>query len=114
MQHRAQRSTTLSTGPTPSTGSTVYSRPITVSTSETFQAVALAAGYSQGGVGLGTYTINLPPPAFTISGTAVTVSKGATTANTSTVSIQPVNGFTRSVALTASITSQPSGAKYIP
>jgi hypothetical protein len=39
---------------------------------------------------------------------------GASTGNTSTITVTPANGFTGSVALTAAITSSPSGAQYIP
>lgn len=51
---------------------------------------------------------------FTLSGTTVTVAPGATTGNTSTITITPGGGFTGSVALTAAITSSPTGAQYPP
>jgi N-acetylneuraminic acid mutarotase len=54
------------------------------------------------------------PPSFTVGGTAVTLAPGATTGNTSTVTVTPSGGFTGSVALTAAITSSPSGAQYPP
>jgi len=50
------------------------------------------------------------PPGFTITGTAVTLTAGATTGNTSTITVTPSGGFTGSVALTAAVTSSPSGA----
>jgi hypothetical protein len=53
-------------------------------------------------------------PAFTLSGTAVTVTPGATTANTSTVTVTPTGGFTGSVTLTAAVTSSPANAQYPP
>ena len=54
-------------------------------------------------------------PSFTVSGTAVTVSApGATTGNTSTITVTPTGGFTGSVALTAVIATSPSGAQYPP
>jgi subtilase family serine protease len=53
-------------------------------------------------------------PTVTVSGTTVTVMPGASTGNTSTITVTPANGFTGSVALTAAITSSPSGAQYIP
>jgi len=61
-------------------------------------------------------TVTIPAtPTFTVSGTAVTISApGATTGNTSTITVTPANGFTGSVALTAAITSSPSGAAYLP
>jgi hypothetical protein len=55
-----------------------------------------------------------PPPGITITGTAVTVAPGATTGNTSTVTVTPAGGFTGSVALTAVITSGPPGELYPP
>jgi hypothetical protein len=53
-------------------------------------------------------------PSFALSGTAVAVSPGATTGNRSTITITPAGGFTGSVTLTASITSSPSSAQYLP
>jgi hypothetical protein len=55
-------------GTTPSTGSTLYSGPITVSSSETVQALAAAAGHTNSSIGSATYTINIPQtasPTFT-------------------------------------------------
>jgi len=49
-------------------------------------------------------------PSFTITGTPVTVEAGATTGNTSTITVTPTGGFTGIVALTAAVTSSPSGA----
>jgi subtilase family serine protease len=53
-------------------------------------------------------------PTVTVSGTTVNVTPGATSGNTSTITVTPANGFTGSVALTAAITSSPVGAQYLP
>jgi len=53
-------------------------------------------------------------PDFTITGTAVTVVQGATTGNTSTITVTPVGGFTGSVALAAAVTSSPANAVVPP
>jgi hypothetical protein len=62
----------------------------------------------------GTCTPPPPVPAFTIGGTAVTVGAGATSGNTSTITITPSGGFTGSVQLIAAITNSPSGAVELP
>jgi len=53
-------------------------------------------------------------PGFTINGSSLSISPGATTGNTSTITVTPTGGFTGSVALTAEILSSPAGAKYPP
>jgi hypothetical protein len=53
-------------------------------------------------------------PGFGVSGTPLTVTRGASSGNTSIVTVTPVNGFTGSVSLTAAITSGPAGAQNPP
>jgi hypothetical protein len=68
-----------------------------------------------GASGSNTVTVTtVVSPSFTISGAAVSIAKGATTGNTSTITVTPSGGFTGSVALTATITSNPAGAQYLP
>lgn len=56
-----------------------------------------------------------PPPTYTVTGTAVVISvPGATSGNTSTVTVTPAGGFTGSVVLAASLTSGPTGAVHLP
>ncbi len=58
--------------------------------------------------------IAVPSPSFTISRATVTLARGATTGNTSIITVTPAGGFTGSVSLTAAITSSPSGAQDLP
>jgi N-acetylneuraminic acid mutarotase len=89
-------------GDTPTTNSTVYSSPITVASSETLKAFATASGYSASAVASADYTIN--PPSFSITGTSVSVSPGAATGNTSTITLTPSGGFTGAISLSCAIT----------
>lgn len=54
------------------------------------------------------------PPTFTVSGAPVSLVPGATTGNTSTITITPAGGFSGTVSLTAAVTSSPSGAADPP
>jgi trimeric autotransporter adhesin len=62
----------------------------------------------------GSASVTVTAPTFTLSGTAVTLNSGATTGNTSTITVTPVSGFTGSVVLTAAVTASPTGAQYPP
>ncbi len=69
-------------GTAPTTSSTVYSGPVTVSASETLQAIAVETGYTNSPVASAAYTIGAELPAPTFSPTAGTY----TTAQSVTIS----------------------------
>lgn len=69
-------------GSTPTTNSPRYGGPITVSSTETIQAIATSKGYTTSPVGSGTFTINLPPAA-----TPTFTPVGGTYGSTQTVTI---------------------------
>ena len=62
----------------------------------------------------GTAPITVANPTYTVAGTAVSIAPGATTGNTSTITITPGGGFTGSVAMTATLTTSPAGATKLP
>lgn len=72
---------------TPTTNSTVYSGPITVSSTETIKAIATASGYSTSLVASAIYTISLPvaaSPAFSPAGGTYTSAQTVTISDATT------------------------------
>jgi Chitobiase/beta-hexosaminidase C-terminal domain/Bacterial lectin len=67
-------------GTTPTTSSSVYSSPITVSTSETLEAIAAETGYTNSAAGTAAYTIGatLPAPTISPAGGTYTASQSVT------------------------------------
>lgn len=93
-------------GTVPSTSSTVYSGPISVSSSETVEAIAVEAGYSNSPVASAAYTINKSLPAPVISPAAGTYS------STQTVNITDSTAGTTIYYTTNGTTPSTSSAVY--
>jgi Chitobiase/beta-hexosaminidase C-terminal domain len=91
-----------STTPTPS--SPVYVNPITVATTTTLKAFVMDVFNDQSPVSSATYNIVPASASFSITGTAVSLAPGATTGNTSTISLTPSGGFTGMISLSCAIT----------
>ncbi|MFZ0306162.1 MAG: chitobiase/beta-hexosaminidase C-terminal domain-containing protein [Terracidiphilus sp.] len=95
-------------GTEPTTGSSQYSSSISVATTETIQAIAAAPDYSDSIIGSAAFTINLPPPSFSmgISPASLTIESGSK--GSVTVTVTPANGFNS--AVTFACAGLPSGA----
>jgi hypothetical protein len=61
-----------------------------------------------------TIIVTSAPPGLAVSAANLTVNAGATSGNTSNISVTPSGGFTGNVSLTASITSSPANAQDLP
>ncbi len=74
----------------------------------------LYGGTWSGGSHGGGTVFTLAVPSFTMAATSVSLNPGATTGNTSTITLNPHGSFTGSVKLTAAITSKPANAQELP
>lgn len=102
-------------GSTPTINSTPYSGPISVAVSETIQAVATSFPNNFGYSSVASAVYAITQPNFSMKTTTPpSLGAGATIGNTSTITLTPANGFTGSVALTAAVTSSPTGAVNLP
>jgi hypothetical protein len=94
-------------GNTPTAGSTQYSNSITVSATETIRAIAVAPGYSNSSIGSAAFTINLPPPTFSIGIQPASLTVQSGSSGVVTVTVTPANGFNSAVSFACS--GLPSG-----
>jgi hypothetical protein len=95
-------------GTAPTTTSQVYSGIITVSSTETVNAIAVATGYGQSAVGTSSITITSSTPSLglTLNPTTISVAKGQT--GTINVSLVPANG--ENATITLGCVGLPTGA----
>ena len=95
-------------GTTPTLSSSVYSTPISVSSSETVQAIAIVGGTSSSTIGSAVYTISLAAPDFSVASSLPSMTLTAGQSGSATVSITSLNGFASAVSFSCS--GLPAGA----
>jgi N-acetylneuraminic acid mutarotase len=89
-------------GSTPSAGSTLYAGPISVSTTQTLAAIAVAAGYANSAIASAQYTVTASGPAFTIAPSTTSVTLAAGQSASVSISLTPLNGFNAAVSFSCS------------
>jgi len=122
-QGTATGTVTLATGSWTSAATSLTNGSATIALpagSLTATSVTLTATYSGDAnyataSGTSNITVNTTVlPGLKVAASDVTVSTGATSGNTSTVTVTPQQGFTGTVTLTAALSTQPSGATVLP
>jgi hypothetical protein len=91
-------------GSTPTPSSAVYVNPISVISTTTLQAFSFDVANEQSSLTTGTYTIVPASASFSITGTPISVAPGATTGNTSVITLTPSGGFSGVINLSCAIT----------
>jgi hypothetical protein len=84
-------------GNPPTTSSTLYNGAITVSATETIEAIAVATGYSNSAVATANYIIVAAAPGYTLSAnpSSLTIKSGST--GSTVITLAPTGGFTGTV-----------------
>jgi len=93
-------------GTTPRSGSTQYVGAITVSATETVQAIAIAPDFLTSAVSSATYVIN--PPDFSVAASPASFTVTAGQSGTTSISVTPANGFNSAISFACS--GLPAGA----
>jgi hypothetical protein len=84
-------------GTTPTASSTAYSGAISVSASETIEAIAVAGGFTNSAVASSDYVIVVTPAGYTLAAnpSSLTIKSGST--GTTVITVTPTGGFTGTV-----------------
>lgn len=80
-------------GTQPTTSSTIYTEPVTISSSQTIQAIATAPAYSTSSVTSAQYTVNLPTADFTLAASSSSLQIKAGQSGSFSLTLTPLNGF---------------------
>ena len=97
-------------GTAPTASSPVCSSALTISATETVEAIAVSPGYVTSAVATAVYTVSLVPAGFTVAITPATLSIPAAQRGAVDINVTGANGFNSTVAIT--VAGLPSGATF--
>ncbi len=97
----------------PTSSSTPYKGAITVSATETIQAVAVASGYADSTVASAAYVINLPST-FTLAASPSSLTIKSAQQGTVTLTVTPQNGFNSAVSFACSGLAEGASCTFNP
>jgi hypothetical protein len=95
-------------GTAPTSSSIQYNRPISISTSETVMAIAVAPGYAISAATVAHYTMSLSQPGFTLQATPTSLTIPWGGSGTIALTVTPLSGFSSAVDFACS--GMPAGA----
>ena len=87
-------------GTTPTASSTLYSGAITVSASETIEAIAVDNGFSNSAVATEAYVIQVVVPSYTLAASPSTLTIKSGSTGSTVITLTPTGGFTGTVNFT--------------
>lgn len=107
--------TTDGTTPAVGTSASLQSgNSIEVNTTSTIQALAVVPGYSASPIASATYTLNLPPPDFSMGLAPMSLTVYAGQSGSAQVSVTAENGFTQPVSLSCSGLPAGVSCSFVP
>jgi N-acetylneuraminic acid mutarotase len=101
-------------GTTPTASSAVYSGAISVSTTETIEAIAVASGFSSSAVATADYVVPLPPPSFTLTASPSPLVIQTGSSGTTVITVTPTGGFTGTLSFTCGTLPTDATCSFAP
>jgi N-acetylneuraminic acid mutarotase len=101
-------------GTTPTASSAVYGGAISVSTTETIEAIAVATGFTTSAVATADYVVTLPPPSFTLAASPSPLIIQSGSSGTTIITVTPTGGFTGTLSFNCGALPTDASCSFSP